>query len=114
MVQRGHAFAIVDEVDSILVDEARTPLIISGPSDDKSDLYNSIDKLLPRLTAEDFDLDEKQRTVNLTEAGNEHIEQLLRESGAMSEEDGSLYDAGNVTCIRRSRPKSACRFSRRT
>jgi preprotein translocase subunit SecA len=99
MVQRGHAFAIVDEVDSILVDEARTPLIISGPSDDKSDLYNSIDKLLPRLTAEDFDLDEKQRTVNLTEAGNEHIEQLLRESGAMSEEDGSLYDAGNVTIV---------------
>jgi preprotein translocase subunit SecA len=99
MVQRGHAFAIVDEVDSILVDEARTPLIISGPSDDKSDLYNSIDKLLPRLTAEDFDLDEKQRTVNLTEAGNEHIEQLLREAGAMSEEDGSLYDAGNVTIV---------------
>jgi preprotein translocase subunit SecA len=99
MVQRGHAFAIVDEVDSILVDEARTPLIISGPSDDKSDLYNSIDKLLPRLTAEDFDLDEKQRTVNLTEAGNEHIEQLLRETGAMSEEDGSLYDAGNVTIV---------------
>ena len=99
MVQRGHAFAIVDEVDLILVDEARTPLIISGPSDDKSDLYNSIDKLLPRLTAEDFDLDEKQRTVNLTEAGNEHIEQLLRESGAMSEEDGSLYDAGNVTIV---------------
>ncbi len=99
MVQRGHAFAIVDEVDSILVDEARTPLIISGPSDDRSDLYNSIDKLLPRLTAEDFDLDEKQRTVNLTEIGNEHIEQLLRESGAMSEEDGSLYDAGNVTIV---------------
>ncbi|MEJ0050451.1 MAG: preprotein translocase subunit SecA [Methylovirgula sp.] len=99
MVQRGHAFAVVDEVDSILVDEARTPLIISGPSDDKSELYNSIDKLLPRLTAEDFDLDEKQRTVNLTEAGNEHIEQLLRESGAMSEENGSLYDAGNVTIV---------------
>ncbi|WP_297297159.1 preprotein translocase subunit SecA, partial [uncultured Methylovirgula sp.] len=99
MVQRGHAFAIVDEVDSILVDEARTPLIISGPSDDKSDLYNSIDKLLPRLTAEDYDLDEKQRTVSLTEAGNEHMEQLLHESGALSEEDGSLYDAGNVTIV---------------
>ncbi|MEW6437209.1 MAG: preprotein translocase subunit SecA [Pseudomonadota bacterium] len=99
MVQRGHAFGIVDEVDSILVDEARTPLIISGPSDDKSDLYNSIDKLLPRLVAEDYDLDEKQRTVSLTEAGNEHMEQLLHESGALSDEDGSLYDAGNVTIV---------------
>src|SRR5580765_4576714 len=70
MVQRGHAFAIVDEVDSILIDEARTPLIISGPSDDKSDLYNQIDLLIPRLGKEHYDLDEKQRTVNLTEAGN--------------------------------------------
>src|SRR6476660_6795418 len=69
MVQRGHAYAIVDEVDSILVDEARTPLIISGPSDDKSDLYNQIDLLIPRLGKEHYDLDEKQRTVNLTEAG---------------------------------------------
>src|SRR3954469_17351601 len=67
MVQLGHSFAIVDEVDSILVDEARTPLIISGPSDDKSDLYNSIDKLIPMLIEGDFELDEKQRTVNLTE-----------------------------------------------
>ena len=99
MVQRGHAFAIVDEVDSILVDEARTPLIISGPSDDKSELYNAIDKLLPHLKAEDYDLDEKQRTVNLTEAGNEHMEQLLREHGTLGEEDGSLYDAGNVTIV---------------
>src|SRR3954447_16914856 len=72
MVQRGHFYAIVDEVDSILVDEARTPLIISGPSDDKSDLYNSIDKLIPMLIEGDFELDEKQRTVNLTEAGNEY------------------------------------------
>ncbi len=78
MVQRGHNFAIVDEVDSILVDEARTPLIISGPSDDKSDLYNSVDTIMSRLVREDYDLDEKQRTVNLTEAGNEHIEELLR------------------------------------
>jgi preprotein translocase subunit SecA len=99
MVQREHAFAIVDEVDSILVDEARTPLIISGPSDDRSDLYNAIDKLLPRLRTEDYDLDEKQRTVNLTEAGNEHMEELLRESGALGAEDGSLYDAGNVTIV---------------
>ncbi len=99
MVQREHAFAIVDEVDSILVDEARTPLIISGPSDDRSDLYNAIDKLLPRLRTEDYDLDEKQRTVNLTEAGNEHMEELLRESGTLGAEDGSLYDAGNVTIV---------------
>ncbi len=97
MVQRGHKFAIVDEVDSILVDEARTPLIISGPSDDKSDLYNSIDKIIPRLSAEDFDLDEKQRAVSLTEAGNEHIEELLAEIGVL--EEGSLYDAVNVTIV---------------
>ncbi len=82
-----------------MIDEARTPLIISGPSDDRSDLYHSIDKLLPGLNAEDYDLDEKQRTVNLTEAGNEHMEALLRESGALKEEDGSLYDAGNVTIV---------------
>ncbi len=90
MVQRGHAFAVVDEVDSISGRRGRARRS-SSPArrTNKSDLYNSIDKLLPRLTAEDFDLDEKQRTVNLTEAGNEHIEQLLRESGAMSEEDGS-------------------------
>ena len=97
MVQRGHKFAIVDEVDSILVDEARTPLIISGPSDDKSDLYNSIDKIIPRLGAEDFDLDEKQRAVSLTEVGNEHMEELLAEIGVLQE--GSLYDAANVTIV---------------
>ena len=98
MVQRGHVFAIVDEVDSILIDEARTPLIISGPSDDKSDLYNSIDKLLPQLVADDYELDEKQRTVNLTEAGNEHMEELLRRAPAFSTE-GSLYEAANVTIV---------------
>src|SRR5579883_1683887 len=97
MVQRGHKFAIVDEVDSILIDEARTPLIISGPSDDRSDLYNSIDRLIPHLTAEDYELDEKQRTVNLTEAGNEHMEELLGGIGVL---DGtSLYDASNVTIV---------------
>ena len=69
MVQRGHNFAIVDEVDSILIDEARTPLIISGPVDDKSDLYNAVDQFIPALTPEDYDLDEKQRSVTLTEAG---------------------------------------------
>ncbi len=97
MTQRGHAYAIVDEVDSILIDEARTPLIISGPSEDRSDLYNSIDKLIPRLGKQDYDLDEKQRTTNLTEDGNEHIEQLLREAGLLK--DGSLYEATNVTLV---------------
>ena len=70
MVQRGHNYAIVDEVDSILVDEARTPLIISGPLDDRSDLYNAIDVVIPRLDRADYDLDEKQRSVSLTEAGH--------------------------------------------
>ena len=97
MVQRPHFFAIVDEVDSILIDEARTPLIISGPSEDKSDLYNTIDRLIPKLVAGDFDLDEKQRTVNLTEAGNEHIETLMSEAGIL--QDSSLYDAANVTLV---------------
>jgi len=98
MVQRGHAFAIVDEVDSILVDEARTPLIISGPSEDRSGLYAAVDKIIPQLAREDYELDEKQRTVNLTEAGNEHAEQLLHTIGVMKEE-GSLYEAGNATLV---------------
>src|SRR5579871_1965936 len=97
MVQRGHVFAIVDEVDSILVDEARTPLIISGPSEDRSGLYAAVDTIIPKLAREDYELDEKQRTVSLTEAGNEHAEQLLREIGVMR--DGSLYEAGNATLV---------------
>src|ERR671912_226516 len=97
MVQRGHHYAIVDEVDSILVDEARTPLIISGPLDDRSDLYNAIDQVLPRLQKSDYDLDEKQRAVSLTEAGNEKMEQLLREVGLLKE--GDLYDAQNATLV---------------
>ncbi len=97
MVQRGHAFAIVDEVDSILIDEARTPLIISGPLDDKADLYNAVDKLIPKLVADDFELDEKQRQVSLTETGNERIEQMLTEAGLLRE--GSLYDVENVTIV---------------
>ena len=97
MVQRGHHFAIVDEVDSILIDEARTPLIISGAVDDKSDLYNTIDKLIPKLSAEDYDLDEKQRSISLTDAGNEHMEQLLIDAGALTE--GALYEAHNVTLV---------------
>jgi preprotein translocase subunit SecA len=97
MVQRGHNFAIVDEVDSILIDEARTPLIISGAVDDKSDLYNTIDRLIPKLVKEDFELDEKQRTIHLTDAGNEHMEELLAEVGALTE--GALYEAHNVTLV---------------
>ena len=96
MVQRGHAFAIVDEVDSILIDEARTPLIISGPLEDKADLYVAVDKFIPKLTAEHYELDEKQRQVTLNEAGNEHMEQLLIEAGLMK---GSLYDIDNVSLV---------------
>src|SRR5690606_192744 len=97
MVQRGHGFAIVDEVDSILIDEARTPLIISGPLDDKSDLYLSIDEVIPLISEEDYELDEKQRTVNLTEDGNERIEQVLREHGILTE--GNLYDIENISIV---------------
>jgi len=97
MCQRGHAFAIVDEVDSILIDEARTPLIISGPTEDRSELYNAIDALLPKLKAEDYEVDEKGRTVHLTEAGNEHVEQLLEEAGLLKE--GTLYDAANSSLV---------------
>src|SRR6184192_307443 len=82
-VQRGHYFAIVDEVDSILIDEARTPLIISGPLDDRSEFYNTIDTFFPRLDKTDYDVDEKQRTVTLTEAGMEKIETLLRDAGQL-------------------------------
>jgi preprotein translocase subunit SecA len=78
MVQRSHVDAIVDEVDSILIDEARTPLIISGPLDDRSEFYNTIDTFLPKLDKTDYEVDEKQRTVTLTEAGMEKIETLLR------------------------------------
>ena len=97
MVQRGHAFAIVDEVDSILVDEARTPLIISGPVEDRAELYIAIDALMPKLEAEHFELDEKQRQVSLTEAGNEYLEQLLREMDMLKGE--SLYDIENVSAV---------------
>jgi preprotein translocase subunit SecA len=97
MVQREHNFAIVDEVDSILIDEARTPLIISGPADDKSELYALLDGFIPQLTKEDFDLDEKQRQVTLNESGNEHLEQILTAAGVLK--GGTLYDAGNVTIV---------------
>ncbi len=98
MVQRGHNYAIVDEVDSILIDEARTPLIISGPSEDQSQLYNSLDQFIPRLDAADYELDEKQRQVTLTEAGNEHLEQLLTEAGVMKP-GSSMYDAANIGIV---------------
>ncbi|CAO4148413.1 preprotein translocase subunit SecA [Methylorubrum aminovorans] len=97
MTQRGHHFAIVDEVDSILIDEARTPLIISGPVDDRSELYVAVDTIMPRLAPEHYDLDEKQRQVSLTEAGNEFIEEELRAEGILKE--GDLYDAHNVTLV---------------
>jgi preprotein translocase subunit SecA len=97
MVQRGHHFGIVDEVDSILVDEARTPLIISGPVDDKSDLYNKLDPYIPELTPDDYELDEKQRSVTLTEKGNEHLEQVLGAAGILT--GPGLYDGGNITIV---------------
>ncbi|HEU4476203.1 MAG TPA: preprotein translocase subunit SecA [Methyloceanibacter sp.] len=97
MVQRGHYYAIVDEVDSILIDEARTPLIISGPVEDRSDLYTTIDAFIPKLGAEDFELDEKTRVVTLTEAGNERVERLLNEAGLLKGD--SLYDIENVTVV---------------
>ena len=97
LTQRGHNFAIVDEVDSILIDEARTPLIISGPVDDRSELYVSVDEVMPSLEPSYYDLDEKQRTVSLTEEGNEFVEQALRDAGILK--DGDLYDAQNATIV---------------
>jgi preprotein translocase subunit SecA len=98
MVQRGHSYAIVDEVDSILIDEARTPLIISGPLDDRSEFYNTIDTFLPKLEKKtDFEVDEKQRAVTLTEAGMEKIEGLLRDAGQLKGEN--LYDVENVSVV---------------
>ena len=122
MVQRPHSYAIVDEVDSILIDEARTPLIISGPTDDQSEVYRSVDALIPHLvegekkaveaptsvknalaarkkteSTGDFELDEKQRTVTLTEAGNEKMVELLRQAGLL--EHGDLYDIDNINLV---------------
>jgi preprotein translocase subunit SecA len=97
MVQRAFNFAVVDEVDSILIDEARTPLIISGPTEDNSELYTRVDRLIPRLAIEDFEKDEKQRAVTLTESGVETIERLLAETGLMTE--GTLYDINNVSLV---------------
>ncbi len=97
MVQRPFSFAIVDEVDSILIDEARTPLIISGPTDDISELYIAVDKVIPKLSPDDYEIDEKQKTVALTDAGNEHLEALLAEAGLLG--GHSLYEMQNVSVV---------------
>lgn len=98
MVQRGHNFAIVDEVDSILIDEARTPLIISGPTNDNSKLYEEINRLIPRLTETDFQLEEKDRGVFLTDAGIETLEKMLKSSGTI-EANASLYDPQHLSLV---------------
>ena len=97
LVQRDFNFAIVDEVDSILIDEARTPLIISGQAEDSSDTYVKMAKLAPQLKETDYEKDEKRKTVTLTESGMEHVEQMLREVGLIK--DGALYDIGNVNLV---------------
>ena len=97
MVQRPFNFAIVDEVDSILIDEARTPLVISGQSEDSSILYKTIDKFIPSLKEDDYELDEKQRTCNLTDNGIGNIEQALKSENLI--EDGSLFDVKNVSIL---------------
>ncbi|MBL4807471.1 MAG: preprotein translocase subunit SecA [Rhodobacteraceae bacterium] len=98
MAQREHFFAIVDEVDSILIDEARTPLIISGPTEDKSDLYLKIDKLIPELTEEHYEIDEKARSATLTDEGNDFVEQRLHALGLLDSE-ASLYDPESASLI---------------
>ncbi|SFJ66052.1 preprotein translocase subunit SecA [Jannaschia pohangensis] len=98
MMQRGHNFAIVDEVDSILIDEARTPLIISGPSDDRSDMYVRVDQLIPEIRDEHFIKDEKQRSVNFTDEGNEWLEERLVVAGILPEGQ-SLYDPESTTIV---------------
>ena len=97
MVQRGHGFAIVDEVDSILIDEARTPLIISGPLEDRSELYVQVDGFIPSLADEDFTIDEKQRSATFTEEGTEKVERLLQQAGLLKGDN--LYDVENVSIV---------------
>ena len=101
MVQRGHNFAVVDEVDSILIDEARTPLIISGPTEDRSEFYKTIDLLIKELIKDptNYDFDEKQRQVILTEDGAERIEEILMAGGHLAEDSAGLYDASNVSVV---------------
>jgi preprotein translocase subunit SecA len=97
MAQRGHAYAIVDEVDSILIDEARTPLIISGPTEDRSDLYIKVDDLMKDIVEGDYDHDEKQRSITFTESGTEKLEELFRQAGMLKGE--GLYDIENVNLV---------------
>jgi len=97
MVQRPFNFAIVDEVDSILIDEARTPLIISGPAEGDVDIYNKVNVIIPKLDSDDFEIDEKTKGINLTEQGNETIENLLEAEGLI--ESGSLYDPHNIMLV---------------
>jgi preprotein translocase subunit SecA len=101
MVQRGHHFVIVDEVDSILIDEARTPLIISGPTEDRSELYKTIDVLVKELIKDktNYDHDEKQKQVILTEDGQERIEEILMSGGHLAEDTAGLYDAANISVV---------------
>ncbi|NRB03914.1 MAG: preprotein translocase subunit SecA [Rhodobacteraceae bacterium] len=98
MSQRDHYYAIVDEVDSILIDEARTPLIISGPSQDRSELYRTVDALIPSVADEHYELDEKTRNVTFTDEGNEFLEDLLRQNGLL-EEGATLYDPESTTLV---------------
>lgn len=98
MAQRDHHFAIVDEVDSILIDEARTPLIISGPSDSNTELYTQVDKIIPSLVEDDYERDEKHKTIALTDEGTEHVEQLLTEHGLL-EEGSNMYDIQNISLV---------------
>ena len=101
MVQRGHNFVIVDEVDSILIDEARTPLIISGPTEDRSELYKICDGLVRELIVdpETFELDEKQRQVLLSEMGSERVEEILAQRGLIAEDTAGLYDPSNISLV---------------
>jgi preprotein translocase subunit SecA len=101
MSQRGHNFAIVDEVDSILIDEARTPLIISGPTEDRSDFYRTIDKVVRELIVDEdtFDHDEKQRQVMLTEYGSERVEDMLAQGGHLTSDSAGLYDPANISIV---------------
>ncbi len=97
MVQREFNFAIVDEVDSILIDEARTPLIISGPSEGSTELYGKVNKIIPELEDADYEREEKHKNIALTERGQEHVEELLHKHGILKE--GSMYDIGNVALV---------------
>tara|TARA_A100001011_G_scaffold10210_1_gene11297 strand:+ start:10855 stop:13554 length:2700 start_codon:yes stop_codon:yes gene_type:complete len=97
MVQRDHHFAIIDEVDSILIDEARTPLVISGPSEVKSDMYTSINKLMPQLKDDDFEIDEKTKSINLSDNGIENAEEILKKNGVLIGQ--SLFDIENISII---------------